>query len=198
MGEAMNAAEIISTTEKVLAKEGAAIAQLVGRPLAYTQGISFRVNEDKDGVADTSGEVVTFYKKYFDQNPHDLEGVVVHELAHAIERGVAYHGDFVWMVEGLADFVRHKLGYGIILPGDPRESYKVAGAFFNWLYERPDDKRSYYTFVKELNAGTRPRNLDALLEEYNSGSPKKDFSSAARKGKGLRIFRRKPPQPGLT
>jgi hypothetical protein len=163
---------LITTAKRVLAREGKAIADLIGRPLSYTQGISFEVNENDDGVAHCLGTVVTLFKKYFDPRPWDVQGAVVHELTHAIQRGARYDDTFGWMVEGIADFVRHKLGYGIIRDGDPKKSYGHAAGFYNWMYNLPDDKqKTYYAFVKDVTDGILPRNLDALLKEYNEGKP---------------------------
>ena len=160
---------LITEAQKVLAREGAAIAELLGLPAACAQGITFKVNTQDDGVASTSGTVITLYKRYFDQNPDDLAGVTVHELTHAIEQGAVNSGDFGWMNEGIADFIRYKLGYGTIETGDPHKSYKVAAGFFNWLYERPDNKQTYYAVVKDVTSGIRPARLDDLLAQYNNG-----------------------------
>jgi len=164
---------IIATAKRVLEREGKAIAELIGRPLSYTEGISFKINENDEGVAHCIGKEITLFRKYFGPRPWDVQGAVVHELTHAIQRGSKYDGDFVWMVEGIADFVRHKLGYGIIRDGDPRLSYGHAAGFYNWMYNLPNDKqKTYYAFVKDVTDGIRPAKLDALLKEYNSGAPK--------------------------
>lgn len=174
---------LIGKAEKVLAREGKAIAELVGRPVSHMQDISFRIEPQRDGIAHASGAEITLFKKYCDKYPWDVEGVVVHELAHALQRAPAYHDDFVWMVEGLADFVRYKLGYGTIEPGDPHRSYKIAGGFYNWMYELPDNKQTYRAFIKDLNTGKRPKNLVSLLAEYNCGAAKnaKDNSATPRR-----------------
>jgi hypothetical protein len=180
----ISSAEIIAVAQKVLAREGKAIADLIGRPLEYTKGISFEVNENDDGVADCNGTHIRLFKKYFGTRAWDVEGAAVHELTHAIQRGSRYEGEFVWMVEGIADFVRHKLGYGIIRSGDPRKSYGHAAGFYNWLYNKPDDNhKTYYAFVKDVTAGIRPAKLDDLLAEYNCGELRSDFSAAAQKDK---------------
>ena len=171
---------LITEAQKVLAKEGTAIAKLLGLPVACVQGITFTVNTQDDGVASTSGTVITLYKRYFDQNPDDLAGVTVHE------QGAINSGNFVWMNEGIADFIRYKLGYGTIQTGDPHKSYKVAAGFFNWLYERPDNKQTYYAVVKDVTAGIRPAHLDDLLVEYNNGVQLKSLFSIPPA--------RKPPQ----
>jgi len=174
----MENSAMIASAQRVLEREGAAIAKLIGRPLENTKGISFRVNENDEGVAYCLGTEITIFKKYFDPREWDLQGAMVHELTHAIQRAPEYHDDFVWMEEGLADFVRHKLGYGIIRVGDPHRGYGESAGFFNWIYNL-DDTKTYYAMLKDINAGIRPENLDTLLAAYNNGSPQKDFNVAA-------------------
>ena len=163
---------LIAEAEKIKAKEGKAIAELLGRPLSSVGDVTFRINTQDEGIASASGAAITLHKRYFDKNREDLPGVTVHELTHAIQRAANYSGDFVWMVEGIADFVRHKLGYGTVQAGDPRKSYKVAAGFINWLYERPDNKQTYKAFIRDVTAGVMPVKLNALLAEYNNGEPK--------------------------
>lgn len=196
----MKNSEIIGLAERTLAKEGAAIAKLVGRPLENTKGISFRINENEDGVAYCLGSEITLFKKYFDPRPWDIQGASVHELAHAIQRAPVYDDNTRWMVEGLADFVRHKLGYGIIRVGDPHKGYGEGAGFFNWVYNLPGDgQKTYYAFVKELNDGKVPANCKVLLDAYNNGSPKQGFNiAAANENKKLaRAPRRKVNGPKL-
>lgn len=195
----MENSAMIASAQRVLEREGAAIAKLVGRPLGNTKGISFRVNEKDEGVAYCLGTEITIFKTYFDPREWDLQGAMVHEIAHAIQRAPEYHDDFVWMCEGLADFVRHKLGYGIIRQGDPHQSYGYSAGFYNWMYDLDASQKTYYTFVKELNEGKRPHNLEVLLEAYNNGSPKKDFNVAAanENKKPVRAPQRKAAGPKL-
>ena len=98
--------------------------------LAIRRAFHSMVNAHEQGVANTdSGRSLHSLNNTVTANPQDVEGVVVHELAHAIQRGAKYGGEFTWMVEGLADFVRYKLGYGILLPGDPRRELQGRGQF---------------------------------------------------------------------
>jgi hypothetical protein len=176
----MENSEIIASAQRALVREGAAIAKLVGRPLENTKGISFKINENDDGVAYCLGTEITMFKKYFDPRPWDIQGAAVHEATHAIQRAPVYDNTTIWMVEGLADFVRHKLGYGIIRQGDPHKGYGEGAGFYNWMYDfAGDNQKTYYAFIAELNAGKVPANTEVLLKAYNNGSPQKDFNVAA-------------------
>ena len=165
---------LLAFAQEVLAEESQRIALFLGLPECSVDGIIFVV-DDTYGAdhrpAETRGNVITLFRQSLEEDPADIRGVIIHELVHAMIRSPAHGGDFSWMSEGIADFVRSALGYGGLVWGDPHESYKKAGSFFYWLYERPDDNHeTYFAVVKDFAGGVRPANLDALLKEFNNGA----------------------------
>lgn len=59
-----------------------------------------------DGIAYTSGTEIHIAAEWVRARPHDF-GMVVHELTHVVQRYPGY-GDAGWLVEGIADYVRHR------------------------------------------------------------------------------------------
>lgn len=125
--------------------------------------VRFKAVEDIVDIAGTVGEEVLLNRLYFNLHPED-KGAIVHEIAHAVQRAPKYSGEFVWMVEGIADFIRHKTTGLTLESGDPRLSYRKAARFFLWLY------RSYPTVyrrvVQNVNDGVLSADLDVLVKVY--------------------------------
>jgi hypothetical protein len=157
---------ILPTAEKILAKDGKAIAELAGRPASAAQGISFKVDDTKDYTHFDGNTLVI--NSYFGKKRTNLERIIVLKLVEKIQNS-HIHAAHSWMQSGLAHFVYYKLGYGTLYPGYyyhyMGDGYGAAN-FFNWLYERPDNKKTYHAIIKDMNAGIKPRSLDALLEKY--------------------------------
>lgn len=90
--------------------------------------------------------------------PQDNKGVLVHEGTHIVQgypEGIDGNSPYWWIMEGLADYVRQKLGWGE--PSHPFDGcqrgqtykigYQCAAEFLSWL-EKRDTKGN---FVAELN-----------------------------------------------
>jgi hypothetical protein len=72
--------------------------------------ITIRVERNGPGAAWTSGTAVYLSKQWFTQHPDDVGGVL-HEFTHAIMRAPTYDETTIWLIEGLADYVRDALGH---------------------------------------------------------------------------------------
>jgi hypothetical protein len=98
-----------------------------------------------DGVAATTGAgfgsdptapVIEVSAKYALAHPKDL-GMIVHEMVHVVQSYPTY--DPVWLVEGIADYVRWFFYEPIASRPKPnparataRDSYQTTGAFLYW------------------------------------------------------------------
>lgn len=84
------------------------IAALIGAD--QIPAITVHVEHDGAGAAWTSGTDVFLSKRWFTQHPDDVGGVL-HEFTHAIMRAPTYDETTIWLIEGLADYVRDALGH---------------------------------------------------------------------------------------
>ena len=110
---------------------------------AAPESITFKFDENYDGVAYRSGPMIVFSSKYMIDHPKDID-VVTHEVTHIIQAYPKY--DPSWLVEGIADFSRFEFGVdnsgaGWSLPEfDPSQkytdSYRIAARFLAWLDNR--------------------------------------------------------------
>ncbi len=131
------------------------------------------------GVAGTSGDRIAISGDYVRKHPDDF-GMVIHELTHVVQGYPKY--DPVWLVEGIADYVRYwhfepdrkprvsrkKAGY--------REGYGTAAAFLAWV-EKTHDKEIVPKLHRALSAG---KYRDELFQEYTGKGLDelwRDFSS---------------------
>lgn len=148
---------------EVLQTHGQSIALLIDK--RNVPEIEFYLKDDEDLVAATVGTKIYLGKQYMSrQSTDEIKGAVIHEIVHAIQQAPTYKGEFVWMIEGLADFVRWNLRYGELKAGNPRNGYREGADFFNWLYAT---RRYYYVrLVKCINTGTIPEDLSVYLHNY--------------------------------
>ncbi len=79
------------------------IAALIGAD--EIPAITVHVEHHGPGAAWTSGTDVFLSKQWFTQHPDDVGGVL-HEFTHAIMRAPTYDETTIWLIEGLADYVR--------------------------------------------------------------------------------------------
>jgi len=128
------------------------------------------VFEREQGIAATSGNLITCQEHWFKEHPDDY-GAVIHELCHVVQ---AYHKPVPgWVTEGIADYVR----WFCYEPANRRprpdpqhaaytDGYQTTAAFFDWIM-RAKDK----TFIRRLNAAARDgKYSDDLFREY-TGKP---------------------------
>jgi multidrug efflux pump subunit AcrB len=137
-------------------------------------------------VAGTSGDRIAISADWVKAHPDDF-GMVIHELTHVVQGYPKY--DPVWLVEGIADYVR----YWHFEPGrkprvEPkkrsyREGYGTAAAFLAWM-EKTHDKEIVPKLNRALRAGTY---RDELLKEYTGKGLDelwRDFCNVAEKAGG--------------
>ena len=105
---------------------------------------------DYKGVAATSGEGIHISTEYARKHPDDL-GMVVHELTHVVQAYPKY--DPVWLVEGIADWVRFyhfepvaKRPHPNPAKASARDSYRTTAAFLDWTSAKYDKE-----LVKKLD-----------------------------------------------
>lgn len=120
---------------------------------ASTEKITIRMDVNYDGPAAASGAGIVVGARHVVKNPNDL-GMIVHELTHVVQGYPKY--DPVWLVEGIADYVRffHYEPQTQVRPNpktaDVHQSYRTTAHFLNWAQKKynPD-------LVKKLNAALK-------------------------------------------
>jgi len=126
--------------EALVAEHGDAVAGLIGveAPLPVVT-IEVELGGEVPGV--TGGTTIVLGERWFAEHPDDV-GCVLHELAHAYMRAPAYDQDTIWLIEGIADYVRDVLGYDAPWtrahhqPGRARGGYQTTAHFLLWLEAR--------------------------------------------------------------
>lgn len=126
--------------------------------------VTFVIDSSYKGVAATSNDAVRFNPEWFVKHPEDID-VVTHEAMHIVQAYGRGAGPG-WITEGIADYVRYKLGVnndaaGWKLPEySSRQnfdnSYRVTARFFVWIEKRYDKK-----FVKKLDEVMRQHTYTA-------------------------------------
>jgi hypothetical protein len=122
--------------------------------------VVFIIDTSYKGVAATSGSVVRYNPEWFRKHPEDID-VVTHELMHVVQ-DYGPKGGPGWITEGIADYVRYKMGINNEaanwkLPAyTPKQnfdnSYRVTARFFAWI-EKQYDKN----FVRKLDRAMREK-----------------------------------------
>ncbi len=120
-------------------------------PPANASPIKVVMDVAYDGVAATSGSEIRVSAKYVHGHPKDI-GLIVHELTHAIQAYPKY--DPVWLVEGIADWVRFfkyepesNRPHPNPRTANARASYRTTAAFLEWARGTYDAN-----LVRKLNA----------------------------------------------
>jgi Peptidase of plants and bacteria len=142
------------------------------------KSVALRFQQDKKGVASTSGDKIIIAAAYVRGHANDI-GMVIHELTHVVQaypeakEGFSKPG---WLVEGIADYIRlyhfepdaprprvnpDKANY--------RDSYKTTAAFLAWLEQR------HAGTVKKLNAELRHGCFKEGLFQDCAGKPLDDL-----------------------
>lgn len=106
-----------------------------------------RVDPNYDGVAYAYGNNVVFSADWLNNNPNDVD-CATHEFFHVVQSYSTR--DNIWLIEGMADYARHKFGMyntesGWSLPNfnsnqKYTDSYRVTARFLVWVekYVNPD------------------------------------------------------------
>jgi len=134
--------------------------------------VTFVIDPQYLGVAATSGGIVRFDPAWFVKNPGDID-VVTHEVMHIIQ---SYPGDAGpgWVTEGIADYVRYKMGVDNAGAGwsltpfsveqNYDNAYRVTARFMVWT-EQYYDKQ----LVKKLDAAMRTETYQNSLWKTLTG-----------------------------
>jgi hypothetical protein len=141
------AAKLRTWAEGLYEQHAADIAALIGAEDIPT--ITVQVEHYGPGAAWTSGTRVFLSRQWFTQHPEDIGGAL-HEFTHAIMRAPTYDETTIWLIEGLADYVRDHLGYDApwtkahFEPGKATAGYQTTAQFLQYL------ERTYKGTVKRL------------------------------------------------
>ena len=144
------------------------IARILDSP-GYTPPSKFNLTyKEMDGIAYTGGEGIVCAAKWFREHPGDY-GAVVHEVAHVVQSYPKY--DPVWLVEGIADYVRwfnYEPPAVRPVPNPDKakytDSYQTTGGFLAWVQKNRDSD-----IVYRLNAALRKGEYSPDLWKVKSG-----------------------------
>jgi hypothetical protein len=101
-------AKLRAWAEALYVRHAPEIADLIGADAIPE--ITVHVERHGPGAAWTSGSDVFLSAPWFSEHPDDSGGVL-HEFTHAIMQAPTYDQTTVWLIEGLADYVRDELGH---------------------------------------------------------------------------------------
>jgi hypothetical protein len=162
------------------------IARILDSP-GYTPPKKFNLTfKETDGIAYTGRDGIVCAAKWFRDHPDDY-GAVVHEVAHVVQSYPKYNP--VWLVEGIADYVRW---FNYEPPAkrpvpDPAkakytDSYQTTGAFLDWVQKNEDPE-----IVYRLNAALRKgayspdlwsvktgKSVDEMWKDFAATLPKRE------------------------
>lgn len=134
--------------------------------------VIFVVDPKYIGIAAASGNIVRFNPGWFVKNPGDID-VVTHEVMHITQ---SYPGDAGpgWVTEGIADYVRYKMGVDnagagwTLTPFSTTQSYnnayRITARFFVWTEQHYNKK-----LVKKLDTAMRGKTYDSSLWKTLTG-----------------------------
>lgn len=134
--------------------------------------VIFVIDPKYVGVAATSGSIVRYNPDWFVKNPGDID-VVTHEVMHIIQSypGGAGPG---WVTEGIADYVRYKMGVDNAGAGwsltpfsakhNYNNAYRITARFMVWTEQHYDKK-----LVKKLDAAMRTKTYQSSLWKTLTG-----------------------------
>ncbi len=164
-----NLAKFTKEAEALAKKEYPKTADVLGIPRSSLADVKIIIDFNADGVAYADGLTIHVAAKYASQHPDDT-GLVVHELCHVAQHYPKY--DPVWLVEGIADYVRwfafEPLNKRPIVKkskADARASYRTTGAFLDWVLRTKDKD-----IVVKLNK--------ALHDDFYKESLWKDYTGS--------------------
>lgn len=145
--------------------------------------VDFVIDPAYDGVAATSGSVITFNPEWFRKHPGDID-VVTHEAMHVVQAYPEYNPG--WLTEGIADYVRATMGVDNAgakwtLPEyNEKQSYKnayrITARFLIWL-EKNKRKDMVLKLDKAMRTNTYTdgiwkeltgKTVDELWSEYGA------------------------------
>ena len=143
--------------EGLYERYAADIAALLGAE--EIPSITVRVERDGPGAGWTSGTAVFLSKRWFTQHPDDIGGPL-HEFTHAIMRAPTYDGTTIWLIEGLADYVRDELGHDAPWTRAHHEPGKATAGYQTTAH--------FLRYVERTHPGTVKRLAQALMADTYS------------------------------
>lgn len=134
--------------------------------------VIFIIDPAYDGVAATGGHLVRYNPEWFHKHPGDID-VVTHEVMHIVQA----YGDNAgpgWITEGIADYVRYKIGVDNAganwkLPDysasqNYDNAYRITARFFVWIEQHYNK-----SFVKQLDAAMRGKTYTDDFAKQQTG-----------------------------
>jgi len=135
--------------------------------------VTFVIDPAYDGVAATSGDVVTFNPAWFRSHPGDID-VVTHEAMHIVQ-AYPHRAGPGWITEGIADYVRNEMGVDNAgakwaLPEFNEkqhytQSYRITARFLLWI-----EKHKNKNIVRKLDSSMREKKYTADIWKELTGS----------------------------
>ena len=178
-----NLMKFTKEAERLAKDEYPKTADVLGIPRSGLADVKVIIDFNADGVAYANGTTIHVAAKYASAHPDDT-GLVVHELCHVAQHYPKY--DPVWLVEGIADYVRwfafeplDKRPKVKRAKANARASYRTTGAFLDWTL-RTYDKEIIHelnkalfesTYTEDLWKTLTKHTLDELNEEWKASLP---------------------------
>jgi len=163
--------------QALVTEHGDAVARLIGVPPPLPV-VTIEVEPGGEVPGVTGGTTIVLGERWFAARPDDV-GCVLHELAHAYMRAPAYDENTIWLIEGVADYVRDVLGFDAPWTrahharGQARAGYQTTAHFLLWLEARRpaavadlSRRLSAGIYVEEAFHEIAERPLDDLLRLY--------------------------------
>ncbi len=143
--------------------------------------VTFIIDPGYDGVAAAANGTVWFNPEWLTKNPEDID-VVTHEGMHIVQ-AYPHNAGPGWVTEGIADYVRFKMGVNNVASGwslpefkqshKYTDAYRVTARFFVWIENKYDKK-----LVKKLDIAMRSRTYTDQFWKKNTGKTVDELWSA--------------------
>jgi hypothetical protein len=121
--------------------------------------IAILFEPDLKAPAVTNGNIIRADCNYIKVMPDDYRAMIIHELAHVVQHYWGVPSNASWIVESMADYVRHKY-----FEKDIRETLRLRenGALFDYI-----DKQPYFL---SLQNGGASLDDEGYLNSYTVGA----------------------------
>jgi len=138
--------------------------------LNYSGEVVFKLPEQEINFpAATTGNIITINPKWFQDHLGD-EGAIIHELVHVVMHCPKMDNSNWWMIEGIADYVRDKLGYitawSSPSKGDPKGGYQATAHFLLFLEGTYGLEYIQKLALNLSNSVDLPADLDEKVQSY--------------------------------
>ena len=178
-----NLIKFTKESERLAKVEYPKTADVLGIPRSSLADVKILIDFNYDQVAYADGKTIHVSAKYASAHPDDT-GLVVHELCHVAQSYPKY--DPVWLVEGIADYVRwiafeptNKRPKVTKAKANARASYRTTGVFIDWALQKYDKDLvkklnralKENTYTEELWKTLTGKALDELNSEWKDSLP---------------------------